>query len=76
MLKKIWTGFVSSAALFALAATLSFTLSPQSAAAAAPAFDTEYSAGNETAGTHICNCPVLRGNCVCATTIPPFFELQ
>ncbi|MFY9558562.1 MAG: hypothetical protein WAV20_08885 [Blastocatellia bacterium] len=71
MLKQLWTACLSTAALFALAATLFLTATPQAVASSAPAFDTRYSAGNETSGTHICNCPVTVGNCVCAYTDPP-----
>ena len=53
MLKRIWTAFLSTAVLVALAATLFFAMTPQRAQALASG--TRYAAGNETSGTHICN---------------------
>jgi hypothetical protein len=54
-------------AVIVVVLTLLVSFAPASVDAAT---GTRYAAGNETSGTHICNCPVTVGNCVCAYTDP------
>lgn len=65
MIKKLWTGVLSGAALATLAATIFFSAAPAIASAAAPSPGDVYSAGTKELGGDVCSCPVMVGNCVC-----------
>jgi hypothetical protein len=69
MSAKTRTRFVFGLTLVAVVFTLCLAFLPADTATAAVA-DTRYAAGNKTAGTSICNCPVTVGDCVCAYTDP------
>lgn len=70
MSTKTRTRFVFGLTLVAVVFTLCMAFMPADTATAAAAADTRYAAGNKTAGTSICNCPVTVGDCVCAYTDP------
>lgn len=68
MFNKLWTAFLSSAALIIVAATFFFAFGAPSASAAAPSPRDTYSAGEKQLGGDVCSCPLMVGNCVCRIT--------
>lgn len=76
MLKKLWTGLLSSAALVTLAATVFFSFAAPSTSAAPTPRDT-YSAGTQELGGGVCDCPILVGNCACRIKgVSPFEDAE